>query len=252
MTRVVRTTSVLYPVQLRDEMPRETATAYWAGPHAEIVKKNPHIFEYIQRLFSPSDHGYWPATERVGTLVAPSWRLDGFAEVRLRNMAAAALTMPVHMREVFLDEQNVFRRVLGQMTWPGGGRWWTSGHDDTVDHRTAVLLRRRRGVTGRAFRNFVHDELGPALCAAGAQDLRTYAFLPFVKLAHATPGVSHDYPSHRRYHGVLVLGANSRDQVTDLLASPEVSAVLAEQTRVLAAAHAYTIERSVPVIRATT
>ncbi|MFE3000232.1 hypothetical protein ACFXG4_35190 [Nocardia sp. NPDC059246] len=144
MTGFLRTSSALYPVSLRDDMPREVATAYWAGPHAEIVKRHPHIREYIQRRFSPSDHGYWPTTPQVGTLVAPAWRVDGFAEVRLRSLAVAALTVPVHMRGVFLDEQNIFQRVLGQPTGPGGGRWWTTGHDDAVPHRTVVLLRRRR------------------------------------------------------------------------------------------------------------
>ncbi|MFI7666804.1 hypothetical protein [Nocardia sp. NPDC049526] len=249
MNGCTRTSSAVYPVSLRDDLPREVATAYWAGPHAEIVKKHPHILEYIQRQFSPTDHGYWPATPRVGTLVAPVWRMDGFAEVRLRSLTVAALTTPVHMRGVFLDEQNVFDRVLGQLTGPRGGRWWTNGHDDTALHRTAVLLRRRRGVRGRTFRRFVHDELGSALHAAGARDLRTYTFLPYTQLAHMTPGVSHDNPAHRRYHGALVIGASSRDHLAELLKSPRVSAVIGDQARVLTAAHAYTVERSVAVIR---
>lgn len=248
MTGFLRTSSALYPVSLRDDMPREIATAYWAGPHAEIVRRHPHIREYIQRQFSPSGHGYWPETPRVGTLIAPQWRVDGFAEVRLRSLTVAALTTPMHMREVFLDEQNVFRRVLCHLTGPRGGRWWTTGHDDAVAHRTAVLLRRRRGVSGRAFRRFVHEELGPALHAAGAADLRTYTFLPYTPLAHMTPGVSHDNPVHRRYHGALVIGATSRDHLVELFASPRVSAVIDAQDRVLTAAHAYTVERSVAVI----
>ncbi|WP_157104108.1 MULTISPECIES: hypothetical protein [Nocardia] len=233
---------------MRDDMPREVATAYWAGPHAEIVKQHPHLLEYIQRQFSPTDHGYWPATPRVGTLVAPSWRMDGFAEVRLRSLAIAALTTPLHMRGVFLDEQNVFQRVFGHLTGPHGGRWWTAGHDDAELHRTAVLLRRRRGVSGRAFRRFVHAELGPALDAAGARDLRTYTFLPYTPLAHMTPGVSHDNPASREYHGALVIGASSRDHLVELMDSRGVSAVIGDQARVLTAAHAYTVERSVAVI----
>ncbi|MGO4616997.1 hypothetical protein AB4305_20240 [Nocardia sp. 2YAB30] len=249
MTGFLRTSSALYPVSLRDDTPREIATDYWAGPHAEIVRRHRHILDYIQRQFSPSGHGYWPVTPRVGTLIAPAWRVDGFAEVRLRSLTVAALTTPMHMRGVFLDEQNAFQRVLGHLTGPRGGRWWTTGHDDAVAHRTAVLLRRRRGVSGRAFRRFLHEELGPALYAAGARDLRTYTFLPYTPLAHMTPGVSHDNPTHRRYHGAIVIGASSRDHLTELLASPGVSAVIDDQARVLTAAHAYTIERSVAVIR---
>ncbi|MGH3523764.1 MAG: hypothetical protein ACRDU4_13320, partial [Mycobacterium sp.] len=113
----------------------------------------------------------------------------------------------------------------------------------------AVLLRRRRGVSSRAFRRFVHDTLGPALDAAGARDLRTYTFMPFTKLTHPTPGVSHDYPANHRYHGALVIGANSREHTKELLSSPGVHAVIGEQAGAITAAHAYTIERSVAVIR---
>lgn len=174
--------------------------------------------------------------------------MDGFPEVRLTSMAAA-LNTALHMREIIFDEQNVFERVLGQLTGPGGGRWWSPSHDDTVPHQTAVLLQRRRGVPGRAFRAFVHETLGPALHAAGALDLRTYTFLPFSKLVHLTPGVNHDYPAHRRYHGSLTIGAHSRDHLPELLASPAVSAVIGNQARVLTAAHAYPVARSVVVIR---
>ncbi|MGW6117933.1 hypothetical protein ACWFRF_02740 [Nocardia sp. NPDC055165] len=249
MTSVRRTSSALYPVSLRSDMPREATTTYWAGPHADIVRRHPHILEYIQRHFSPTDHGYWPATPRVGTSVAPAWQVDGFAEVRLRSLTVAALTTPIHMRGVFLDEQNVFERVVGHPTGPAGGRWWTPGHNDAVPHRTAVLLRRRRGVRGSTFRRFVHQDLGPALHAAGARDLRTYTFLPYNRLAHPTPGVSHDNPPHRRYHGALVIGANSRDHLTELLASPGVATLVNDQARAVIAAHAYTIQRSVAVIR---
>jgi hypothetical protein len=83
----------------------------------------------------------------VGTIVPPNWRCDGMAEVRFVDMARALVT-PVHMRDVHLDEQNLFERVLGQATGPGGGRWWTNGHDDAVGHRTVLLPRRRRGVSG--------------------------------------------------------------------------------------------------------
>ena len=160
MNTPVATTSAIYPVRLRADLPRDVAYAYWAGPHAEIVKRLPHLVEYNQHHFSATDHGYWPATPTVGTIVPSSWPLDGLTEVRLPSMAAA-FRVPLHMREVFLDEQNVFEHVLGHQTGPRGGRWWTTGHDDTVGHRTALLVRRRRGVSGRAFRAFVHSRLGP-------------------------------------------------------------------------------------------
>jgi hypothetical protein len=248
MNMPLRATSALYPLRLRSDLPRDVARSYWAGPHAEIAKRLPHLIEYNQHHFSATDHGYWPATDKVGTLVPPSWRIDGLSEVRLSSMAAALL-IPLHMREVFLDEQNVFEHCLGHLTGARGGRWWTTGHDDSIGHRTALLVRRRRGVSGRSFRAFVHARLGSALHAGGANDLRTYTFLPLAPLAHATFGVSHDNPSHRRYHGAVVFGSGTRAEVEDIIASPEVRAAVKDQHRACTAVHAFAIDRTVPVIR---
>jgi hypothetical protein len=248
MTAPLRTTSALYPLRLRSDLPRDVARSYWAGPHAEIAKRLPHLIEYNQHHFSATDHGYWPATAKVGTLVPPSWRIDGLSEVRMSSMSAALL-IPLHMREVFLDEQNVFEHCLGQLTGPRGGRWWTTGHDASIGHRTVLLVRRRRGVSGRAFRAFVHARLGPALYAGGANDLRTYTFLPLAPLAHATFGVSHDNPSHWRYHAGVVFGTDTRAEVEDVIASPEVKAAVQDQHQACTAVHAFAIDRTVPVIR---
>ncbi|MFD8815657.1 hypothetical protein ACFV23_30240 [Streptomyces sp. NPDC059627] len=244
----VPTTSGIFPVWLREDLPREVALHYWKGPHARIVARLPSIAEYLQHHFSPTDHGYWPSSPTVGTVVPPSWRCDGIAEVRMVSMAAA-LTIPVHMREVYLDEQNVFDRVLGNLTGPRAGRWWTDGHDADVGHRTVLLLRRRRGVSRRAFRRYVHHHMGPALHEAGARDLRTYTFLPWTSLPHPTPGISHDNPPFRRYHGCVVLGADGRAAVDEILASKLVADLVADQHTVMTAVHAFTVAHTEPVIR---
>jgi hypothetical protein len=251
---MITTTSALYYVRLREDLPRDVAQAYWAGPHAEFVRRLPHVAEYRQHHFSATDHGYWLATTKVGTVTPASWRLDGFAEVRFTSIAAASL-VPLHMREVFLDEQNVFEQVLGHLAGPTGGRWWTDGHDDSVGHRTTVLLRRRAGTSRRAFRTFVREQLAPALAAAGARDLRAYTFLP--NLPHPTPGIAHGNPRNRRYHGAVLFGTGSRaevdgllahPEVDGLLAHPEVAAAIAAQSETCSAVHAYSVERTIPVI----
>lgn len=246
-TAPVPTTSGIFPVWLREDLKRETALQYWKGPHAQIVARLPGITEYLQHHFSPTDHGYWPSSPTVGTAVPPNWRCDGIAEVRTAS-TVAALTIPVHMREVYLDEQNVFDRVLGNLTGPRAGRWWTDGHDAGVGHRTVLLLRRRRGVSRRAFRRYVHDRIGPALHEAGARDLRTYTFLPWTSLPHPTPGVSHENPAFRRYHGCVVLGAGNRSAVAEILASKQVAELVADQHTVMTAVHAFTVEHTEPVI----
>jgi len=114
MPHPIKTTSFLSPLMLREDVPRQTASDYWAGPHAEIVKRSlPGIVEYVQHHFSATDHGFWPATQSVGTHIPATWRIDGYPEVRFKSLAAA-LTTPLHMRDIHFDEQNVLARVLGQ------------------------------------------------------------------------------------------------------------------------------------------
>jgi hypothetical protein len=179
--------------------------------------------------------------------IPESWGLDGYPETR-RQSTLATLTAPLHMRDICLDEQDFFQRVLGHPTGPGSGRWWTNGFDETVGHRVALLLRGRRGTRGSTFRRFVHECIGPALRAAAAQDLRTYTFLPYSRFLYPTPGVAHDNPPPHRYHATVIFGTHSRAAVDDLLATSQIASLISQQHTVLAAVHAYSIERSVPVI----
>jgi hypothetical protein len=55
-----------------------------------------------------------------------------------------------------------------------------------------------------------YERIGPALFEAGAWDLRTYTFLPWSQFVHSTPGVSHDNPTYRRYHGADTVEPSGR------------------------------------------
>lgn len=248
MKTPTHTTSMVSPLNLRTDIPREQVTTYWATAHAAKVKKLPNLIEYNQRLYSPTDHGFWPATPTVGTVIPEDWRIDGCAEIRFGS-TVGIVNSAAHAREVNLDEQNAFARVLGQVTAPGGGRWWTTGFDDTLTTHVALLLRRRQGVRAKAFRSFVNERLSTALLAAGAKDLRTYAFLPYTTLANNSPGVSHHYPIEHRYHGAAIFGVTSRAAVDDMLDNPAITALVAAQHEALTAVHAYAVERSLPIIR---
>jgi len=107
MIRPIRTTSMVSPLMLRSDLAREGATTYWATDHAEKVKKLPNLVEYNQRLFSTTDHGFWPATPGIGTTIAKTWRVDGCSEIRFRS-AVAILMTGLRAREVYLDEAFAF------------------------------------------------------------------------------------------------------------------------------------------------
>jgi hypothetical protein len=249
VTNPTHTTSLLAPLTLRGDLSRDVATTYWATTHAAKVARLPNLTEYNQRLFSTTDHGFWPATPGVGTAIPCTWRLDGCAEIRFAS-APGMLTTGLQSREVFLDEQNVFARVLPRYTWPGGGRWFTDGFDESAKQHVALLLRRRIGISTKIFRTFVHQRLSPALLAAGARDLRSYVFLPYTPLLGGSPAVAHDDPPHRRYHAMVLFGVDNRAALDELMTHNALAAVIDVQHTVLTAVHGYGMERTVPVIRA--
>jgi hypothetical protein len=99
-------------------------------------------------------------------------------------------------------------------------------------------------------RSFIHNRLGKALHASGVQDLRSYAFVPMAPMIHSTLGVSHDNPSHRRYHGAIIFGTATREDVNRVVRSPEVTSVIEDQHTACIAVHAFSVERTVSVVRA--
>ncbi len=167
---------------LRADLPREDCLAYWRGPHARLVADIPHIDEYRQHHFSPEDHGFWADPPGVGTTVPADWRIDGTPEVAFAGALAPIKALGSRVWAVYQDESKFIDRTLANLTGPGGGRWFRSGHDAEVGARAVVLVRRRRDVRFSAFRSFVHEILGPALDRApGTLELRTHAFLPYRK-----------------------------------------------------------------------
>ncbi len=179
----------------------------------------------------------------------PDWRIDGMPEVRLDSAAGALRALP-SMRELYLDEQRAFERVLCQLSGPRGARWWTGAFDPSIGQRAVVLVRRRRGLPAGAFRRFLHGTLAESLLRAGARELRTHAFLPGSRFSHWTPGVAHDDPVHRRYAAAIVLGADDRSHLEELLAGPSVQATREAQIAHCTAFHAYAVEQTLPLVLA--
>lgn len=92
----------------------------------------------------------------------------------------------------------------------------------------------------------MRETLTPALNTAGAREVRCYTFVP--GLPHPTPGIAHENPGHRRYHGAILFGTDRRTDVDRLLDHPAVTAAIAVQDHTCSAMRAYAAERTVPVI----
>jgi hypothetical protein len=176
--------------------------------------------------------------------------MDGMPEVAFAGPLAPLRGLGPKLWAVYRDESKFIDRILANLTGPGGGRWFRSGHDEGVGVRAVVLVRRRGDVRFTAFRSFIHGVLGPALDREpGTLELRTHVFLPYVKAVWWTPGVAHDNPPHRRYHGAVVVGAADRDALDAIVASPEVTATQDAQAAHCLALHAYAVDDTYTFVR---
>jgi hypothetical protein len=226
---------------LRQDRTREQGLEYWRGTHGRIASEMPGWLEYRQHHFDPDEPGLWPDVPGVETAIATGGRMDGVAEVTFEH-AAAPLKGLRSRKPIFEDERNVFARTLVYTTGPRGGRWRREGHGEPVGFRTVVMVRRREGVGFRVFRRWVNDVLGAALDdAPSLLEVRTQAFLPYLKQLWATPGVDHEEPSEWRYHAAVVLGAADRTTLEGALSSSALARTLDGQQEQCSAIHAYAV-----------
>lgn len=244
MGNTLRITSGCYSVWFRPDLLRADIQEYWRGPHGQIANKNPAIHEYLQHHFSLTDHGFWPVSKCVGGLIPPDWRIDGLTEVRLGGLFSGLIARLFRMKANFLDEQNIFDRVLACMTKRGGGGWWTGAYQPDIGFRAVVYMRARHESKGRQFQRFIEATLGPALMAAGVRELRTHVFQPGGRFLHWTPGVRHDEPVNRCYNGALIIGTKDRAEFDKLMASHQLQSTQNEQVKHCVAIHAYAVDNT--------
>lgn len=247
--RPERVTSGCYPVWFRADLPCEEAAAYWRGPHGQIASKNPAIDEYLQHHFALGDHGLWPALPTMGVSIPPDWRMDGVTEVRIKSIWAALWGRLYHMKANWLDEENVFDRVLAKNSLPKGSLWWHGPYQPATGFHMAVFIRARSGMR-RHLHTFIEKLLAPALLDAGITGLRAHLFARGTRFTWWTPSVCHDEPANRRYDAMLLINAESREEILCILNSSTLTVTCEAQVRHCVAIHAYAIEHTYPLVLA--
>jgi hypothetical protein len=231
-------TSIL--LWMRDDQPREVGMNYWRGPHSKIISATPGMEEYRQIHLAETNPGLWPATSGLETDIPAGRKVDGVAEVTFKS-ALSVLQGRKQTQLAYKDEINVFRRTLLYLGLPNWSRWYDVARpDEMVGTRVLVYLRRRDNVSAGAFREFVNDELAPALSETGLlKELRTQTFLPWNKRLWDTPNVAHDNPADQRFQASLILGFSDAGAQASFFGSREVRNVSRELSRFASAAHAY-------------
>lgn len=244
--RPQKVSTACYPIWLRADLSKVNAQAYWRGPHGQIANKNPAIDEYLQHHFSNTGHGFWDVPKGIGGGIPQDWKMDGVTEVRLNSILTAIFTRLFLMKANVLDEQNVFDRTLAKNSALNGSVWWTGAYQADTGYRIAVFFRARHGAKGR-FKKFLAEQLSTALLDAGVKELRTHIFTSMTRWTWLTPNVCHQEPTHRRYDAMLLIGADDKQTLEQILTSPRLKQTHSAQTEHCVAIHAYAIEHSYPM-----
>ena len=225
---------------MRTDQPRQQGMDHWKGPHSKIIAATPGMEEYRQIHLAEHNPGLWPAISGVETVIPADRRIDGVAEVTFTNLLSP-LRGRKQTRLAYKDEVNVFRRTLLYAGPPYSARWHdVAGPRETAGARSLVYLRRREGVTTRAFRRFVSDELIPALVRTGVlRELRTQVFMPWIERLWDTPNVAHDNPADQRFHASLILGFTDTEGLRAFYGGSEIATLAGRLPEFVSAVHAY-------------
>jgi hypothetical protein len=234
---------------MRTDQPRQTGMDHWKGPHSGIISANPGLKEYRQIHLAEDNPGRWPATERVQTTIPSDRKIDGIAEVTLRSVLST-LQGRKQNAMAYKDEINVFRRTLLYAGLPGMSCWYDVAPGEAVGSRAVIYLRRRDGVSARAFRTFVDKQLVSSLAATGVlKELRTQTFLPWSQKLWDTPNVAHDNPHDQRFHASVMLGFVDDAARDAFFASDTVRDLSERLTPFASAIHAYDVTAALTYVK---
>jgi hypothetical protein len=235
---------------MRTDQPRQQGMDHWKGPHSGIIAATPGLEEYRQLHLAETNPGRWPTTEGVETHIPTDRKVDGIAEVTFQS-ALSPLKGRAQTKLAYKDEINVFRRTLLYAGPPNTSLWYdVADPAETVGARAVVHLRRRKGVSGRAFRGVIRNELVPGLIGTGAlKELRTQTFLPWIRKTWDTPDVAHDNPADQRFHGSLYLGFTDAAARTAFFDGTEVQQLSRVLAPVASAIHAYDVSAALTYVK---
>lgn len=234
---------------VRTDQPRRQGMEHWKGPHSTIISATPGLDEYRQIHLAAENHGLWPETPGVETVIPADRRIDGVADVTFQSVLSPLLGRK-QTRLAYADEINVFRRTLLYAGPPNSTRWYhVAQRGAQTGARALLLLRRREDVGTRRFRKVFADEFVPALAKAGAlTELRTEVFMPWNEKLWDSPNVAHDNPADQRFHASVMLGFADASARSAFFESVAIAKVSDELSTFASAVHAYEVSEALTYV----
>lgn len=234
---------------MRTDKPRQEKMDHWKGSHAQIIAANPGLLEYRQIHFAETNAGLWPAMNGVETTIPQNRKVDGVADVTLKNLFSVFKGKEQH-KLAFADEVNFLKRSILYVAFPNSYWYKVAEAETKIEASAMVFFRKKEGVSDKDFQKFINDELAPTLANTGMlKELKNKVYNPWKQKQWDTPNVLHDNEKADQFQASLMLGFSDKNEMKKFFASEEIKKLSERISIYCSAVHAYDIFETITFVK---
>lgn len=234
---------------MRTDKPRQEGMDRWKGPHSKIISATKGMQEYRQIHLKENNPGLWPAISGVETNIPSDRKIDGIADVTLKNLFSL-FKGKKQTKLAYKDEVNIFKRTILYAALPKSSRWYeVAAPGEKIQARSIVFFRIKEGVKEDDFAKFIREELTPSLAKTGVlKELRSKVYMPWKQKQWNTPNVAHDNPKQQQFQASLMLGFADKSAMDKFYGGDAVKKLSERLSVFCSAVHAYEIEKTLTYV----
>ena len=234
---------------MRTDKPRQEGMDRWKGPHSKIISATKGMQEYRQIHLKENNPGLWPAISGVETNIPTDRKIDGIADVTLKNLFSL-FKGKKQTKLAYKDEVNIFKRTILYAALPKSSRWYeVAAPGEKIQARSIVFFRIKEGVKEDDFAKFISEELTPSLANTGVlKELRSKVYMPWKQKQWNTPNVAHDNPKQQQFQASLMLGFADKSAMDKFYGGDAVKKLSERLSVFCSAVHAYEIEKTLTYV----
>ncbi len=234
---------------MRTDKPRQEGMDRWKGPHSKIISATKGMQEYRQIHLKENNPGLWPAIGGVETNIPTDRKIDGIADVTLKNLFSL-FKGKKQTKLAYKDEVNIFKRTILYAALPKSSRWYeVAAPGEKIQARSIVFFRIKEGVKEDDFAKFISEELTPSLANTGVlKELRSKVYMPWKQKQWNTPNVAHDNPKQQQFQASLMLGFADKSAMDKFYGGDAVKKLSERLSVFCSAVHAYEIEKTLTYV----
>lgn len=234
---------------MRTDKPRQEGMDRWKGPHSKIISATKGMQEYRQIHLKENNPGLWPAISGVETNIPTDRKIDGIADVTLKNLFSL-FKGKKQTKLAYKDEVNIFKRTILYAALPKSSRWYeVASPGEKIQARSIVFFRIKEGVKEDDFAKFISEELTPSLANTGVlKELRSKVYMPWKQKQWNTPNVAHDNPKQQQFQASLMLGFADKSAMDKFYGGDAVKKLSERLSVFCSAVHAYEIEKTLTYV----